>query len=154
MGIPGPAPKPADKRARTNAETFPTTDLERAPSVSAPKLPKPLRYLPETRAWYAVWCKSPQAAQFLATDWQRLHMTAKLVDHFYRTEEPMVAKQLLNEIRLNEQKLGGTPEDRLRLRWRMREADAADEAQERRAQRPTSRARKDPRLKLVGGGEK
>jgi hypothetical protein len=52
---------------------------------------------------------------FIATDWGRLRMLLEIVDLFYR--EP--SKELLGEIRLNEAKLGGTPEDRQRLRWKL-----------------------------------
>ena len=143
-------PKDPEKRQRKNAAPE-TTDLDAAP-VTAPRLLGSSKLLPETRAWYRVWCGSPQAKQFIATDWQRLHMLAKLVELFHRTESPEQAKQLLGEIRLNEQKLGGTPEDRLRLRWRLRDADQADERANRSAPAP-SRKRRDPRLQLVAGGD-
>jgi hypothetical protein len=146
----GPLPKDPDKRERRNAEAA-MTDLEHA-EVVAPLLPGRSRYVKATREWYDVWCRSPQAGQFLSTDWLRLHMLAKLVDQFHRAKEPTVAKQLLSEIRLNEQKLGGTAEDRLRLRWRMAENAGVEERSERaQAQRPSSRRRSDPRLKLVEG---
>jgi hypothetical protein len=149
MGIPGPKPKPAEKRARQNAPTFPTTELERPASAAAPRLPGSGGFVKATRAWYRVWCRAPQASQFLSTDWLRLHMTARLVDEFYRSSEPLVMRGLLAEIRLNEQKLGGTPEDRLRLRWRLRETEEEEEEREERASHRPSRRRADPRLKLV-----
>lgn len=145
----GPLPKEPDKRERRNADPG-MTELG-DPGV-APVLPGASEMLEATRDWYAVWTSSPQASQFLGTDWMRLHMTAKLVDLFHRTENASVAKQLLGEIRLNEQKLGGTPEDRLRLRWRMREADQADERDAKSGARRSARDRRDPRLKLVEGG--
>jgi hypothetical protein len=149
MASRGPLPKDPDKRERRNAEVA-MTELDDA-AVEAPPLPGRSRYVKATREWYEVWCRSPQAGQFLSTDWLRLHMLAKLVDQFHRAKEPTVAKQLLSEIRLNEQKLGGTAEDRLRLRWRMAENAGAVDREERAAARGrlSSRGRVDPRLKLV-----
>lgn len=150
----GPAPKDPSKRARRNKDAAAETKLPRARTRSAkpPALPGARGFLAPTRAWYATWCSSPQAAQFIETDWLRLHMTARLVDQFYRTEFPLEAKQLMSEIRLNEQKLGATPEDRLRLRWRLGEAEKAEEREQRKSAAPArSRKSGDPRLKLIRG---
>jgi hypothetical protein len=149
MSITGPKPKEAEKRARRNAPAFPEVELPAGAAIAAPKLPNARRFLAATRAWYATWASSPQAAQFTATDWQRLHMLAHLVDAYHR--EPCARD--LAEIRLNEAKLGATAEDRLRLRWRLAEQKGAEERDERAAastKRP-SRRRGDPRLKLVKG---
>ena len=142
----GPAPKDPAKRERRNAE--PVTQLTGDAKVAAPKLPGANKFLAATRAWYATWCSSLQAAQFLATDWQRLHMLAPLVDRYFREPDP----RLLGEIRLNEQKLGATAEDRLRLRWHLREAEREEERTQKKGARKSSRRRADPRLKLVEGG--
>jgi hypothetical protein len=152
----GPAPKPANKRARRNREEPETrlTKQKSAAKAKTPALPGSKGFLAATRAWYATWASSPQASQFIETDWLRLHMTARLVDLFYRSEFPSEAKQLMSEIRLNEAKLGGTPEDRLRLRWRLGEAERAAELEQRKSASPTQKPRRrgDPRLKLVQGG--
>lgn len=109
-----------------------------------------IEYLPETRAWFDVWAKSPQATRFTKTAWQRLLLIARLVDRFNRGDSEVMA-----EIRLNESKLGATPEDLQRLHWRVvdmpgagRSAPAADgtETQKRRRSRSST---KDPRLRLV-----
>jgi hypothetical protein len=143
----GPAPKEPDKRERRNADVA-VTELDAESAVEAPELPGAAGFRDETRAWYAVWASSPQAAQFLGTDWQRLHMLAHLVDAYFKSP----SKEALGEIRLNEAKLGGTPEDRLRLRWRMADNAGAEERAARQgAARPTARRRTDPRLKLVEG---
>lgn len=140
----GPAPKDPAKRLRRNADDVPASELEARP-VAAPKLPGSSRLLPATRAWYRVWSTSPQAQLFIATDWQRLHQLALLVDAYYR--EP--SKELMAEIRLNEAKLGATPEDRLRLRWRLaQQADDGGE-QETSGQAPAKSRRRDPRLSVV-----
>lgn len=138
----GPTPKPPERRARRNAAPE-TVELEVGCAAEAPVLPDADGYREETRAWYRTWCEAPQGTQFLATDWQRLHMLAPLVDAFFDSSRgPRERKELLSEIRLNEQKLGATPEDRLRLRWNLR-APAADN------ERRPSRKRSDPRLKVV-----
>jgi hypothetical protein len=99
-------------------------------------------YSERTRAWYATWAKSEQASEFSPTDWQRLHMLAPLVELYFTSP----SKDLMAEIRQNESKLGATAEDRLRLRWRIG-GDAPDDRTEPAA---GSRARRDPRLDLVG----
>lgn len=144
----GPTPKPDDKRERRNEPTFPAVELERGAAVAAPRLPNARKLLARTKRWYATWAASPQAAQFLGTDWERLQMLALVVDDFFRATEPAARQRLLAEIRSQEAKLGGTPEDRLRLRWRLaegkRDEDRADKAQAKK-----KRNRTDPRLKLV-----
>ena len=103
-----------------------------------PPLPGAEFYSARTIAWYEVWATSPQASRFVATDWQRLHMLAPLVEMYFVTPE----RQTLAEIRLNEAKLGATPEDRERLRWNIEEPDEPDADEPKRKR---SRERKDPR---------
>lgn len=69
-------------------------------------------YCDRTLTWWDMWCESPQAEVFLASDWMRLQMLAQVVDQFFMTGE----KTLLAEIRLNEEKLGATVRDRQNLR--------------------------------------
>jgi len=102
-------------------------------------LPGASRLSKATRAWYRTWARSPQALRFAATDWQRLHMLAGLVERYFA--DP--SKELMSEIRLNEAKLGATPEDRMRLRWRI--VDQADKQEEAARPRRRSRQRSDPR---------
>lgn len=144
----GPAPKDPDKLERRNAQ-LPMTELGE-PVANAPELPDADDYSESTRTWYETWCASPQAAQFGSTEWQRLHMLAPMVEAYFGGD-----LKWLSEIRLNEAKLGATPEDRLRLRWRMaeqkREEDRAEKAAGKSGKTKTRR-RADPRLKLVEGG--
>ena len=141
----GPAPKDKAKRTRRNAAPA-EQQLPAAPKVKAPALPGARKYLAATRAWYATWASSPQAAMFTGTEWQRLHMLAPLVDLYFRKPAPNV----LGEIRLNEAKLGATADDRLRLRWTI--ADPGDPNAAPTPPAAPSRRRGDPRLKLVEGG--
>jgi hypothetical protein len=151
MGLTGPAPKPAEKRARRNGDGLGATQVELDPNarVKAPPLPNSQRFSRETRRWYKTWKDSAQAQQFTPTDWQRLHMLAPLVDSYFA--DPTPAK--FAEISRSEGKLGATPEDRLRLRWRLDRARsdedraAADAVEpQRNAARPR---RGDPRLHAV-----
>jgi hypothetical protein len=141
----GPAPKDQAKKLGHHKPEQ-VTELD-GKTVSAPKLPSARRYSKATRDWYEVWCSSPQAAEFIVTDWQRLHMLAPMVDAYFAGD-----LSRLSEIRLNEAKLGGTPEDRLRLRWRMAEGKGADERAQKQAAKAKPARRRDPRLKLVDGG--
>jgi hypothetical protein len=148
----GPAPKPDDKRQRRNEPTFASTELDRDAKVDAPALPNRSKFGARTKEWYDVWARSPQAAQFLGTDWQRLQMLAFVVDDFFKAADAAARQKLLAEIRSQEAKLGGTPEDRLRLRWRMAEGKDADERARKKAEKAKPARRTDPRLKLVEGG--
>ena len=145
----GPAPKPAEKRLSRHKDEHPQVELgQPLAQGAAPKLPNERSYSPRTRAWYRTWARSPQAAQFMATDWQRLQMLAPLVEQYY--EVP--SSSLFAEIRRCEAGLGCTPEDRLRLRWRLGAQRAAeDRAPERAGSSTAARPARqgDPRLRLA-----
>ena len=106
----GPPPKRPEQRRRRNADPIERKQLSEPP----PEYP-PLTgtHRSETFAWFETWATSPQAARFIATDWQRLQMVAFLVDAFFAEPD----KALMAEIRINEAALGATEADRLRLRW-------------------------------------
>ncbi len=128
----GPPPKPQRNRQRDNRRSAtPETNGTR----SRPLLPDAKEYSEATRRWYKTWRESKQAERFTATDWQRLHMLAPLIEAYFKSP----TKDLLGEIRLNEAKLGATPEDRLRLHWPIE----MDNEPNRPHSKP--RTRKDPR---------
>lgn len=110
----GRGPAPAENKRRRNRDQYEgeKVTVPADADVDAPKLPNAKKYLPATREWYATWCRSPQAATFTATDWQRLHMLAPIVDAYW--QEP--STKLFAEIRQNESLLGATHADRLRAR--------------------------------------
>lgn len=111
-------------------------------STNAPPLPGAAEYGTRTLLWYRTWCESENASQFTSLDWQRLHMIAPLVDAYFETDDPSLKLRLIAEIRQNESKLGGTAEDRQRLRWKV-EPPQSDGPE---GEKPIpSRARKDPR---------
>lgn len=106
----GPAPKPDDQRRRRNAPS--TAEIRLVDDGVVLGDPLPLGYPPEVVEWHETWRRSPQAKAFLATDWQRLRMLALVVSKFYLTG----SKDLLAEIRQNEERLGATVVDRQRAK--------------------------------------
>jgi hypothetical protein len=143
----GPLPKDVAQRRRRNADSVATTVLPAdGPPGTTPDLPGGHDYDTRTLAWYETWRHSPQAATFLATDWQRLHMLAQLVEQYWA--EPK--KDLLSEIRLNEASLGGTAADRIRLRWTVAEPDDTPHSK-RPAARKAAASRRDRVLRVVDG---
>jgi hypothetical protein len=143
----GPLPKDSSQRRRRNADAVATTVLPAdGPDGPTPDLPGGDHYDGRTLVWYETWRASPQAATFLPTDWQRLHMLAELVQQYW--EEPR--KDLLSEIRLNEAALGGTAADRVRLRWSVSEPEGEPMAR-RPARSRGAGSRRDRVLKVVDG---
>nr|BFD90702.1 hypothetical protein KitaXyl93_20620 [Kitasatospora sp. Xyl93] len=145
----GVGPTPSPNRRRRNGDPVEGTVLPAGGFTGpAPDLPGGHDYDSRTLSWYDTWKRSPQAATFLPTDWQRLHMLAQLVEAFW--EEPK--KELLAEIRLNEAALGGTAADRMRLRWSLGSAEvgkgSARAAERAAARRSTGDVR--DRLRAVG----
>ncbi|MDH6709758.1 hypothetical protein P3T27_006507 [Kitasatospora sp. MAA19] len=142
----GPAPKDPSQRRRRNADPVAGAVLPAAgPDGPTPVLPGGHDYDSRTLAWYETWRSSPQAALFLATDWQRLHMLAQLVEQYWT--EPK--KELLSEIRLNEAALGATAADRARLRWSVAEPEVP--VRKRAAAGRAAASRRDRVLRVVDG---
>jgi hypothetical protein len=151
VGERGPVPKDPSKRQRRNKP--PEVEvLPPAHDGEVPPLRRRSKYLQATREWYDTWARSPQAAGFGSTDWQRLGMLAALVDRYHREPSPA----LMAEIARNETKLGATVADRQRLRWRLpsgTQEQPADEEPDEPTPAPTQRRRsrggRDPRLRAV-----
>lgn len=118
-----------------------------------PKLPS--GHHARTRAWYLVWAKSPQAAVFVETDWQRLHQLAFVVDELHAPEYDQVTGKrvspavtaLVAEIRQNEKLLGATVSDRSSMYMKIAKATAPESATEPVPAAPESRYGD---IKLVG----
>lgn len=117
----GPAPKDPKRRARTNADPIPTTQLEFRRGVP-PELPETVDWHPQTLRWWEVWTNSAQTTIMTDVDWQYMLITAMLVNQFWNRAHWTLAA----EIRLREAKMAATPEDRARLRIQLVEADAAE----------------------------
>ena len=126
----GPAPKPAARRARTNAGPTPLRALHlvRKPAPELPELGfdadgNSQEWHPRTRDWWAMWSESELAKDFTATDWSFLLDTA-LMHHAMWSKGQWT---LAAEVRLRVAKFGATPEDRARLRITFADADEKDE---------------------------
>lgn len=133
----GPAPKPANRRARKNKDPIGLKIVESDP-VPQPELPKRMpngEPWPQiTRAWWRMWGRDPLAADFRATDWAELRDTAVIHGAYWSGDV-----KLAGELRLRTAKFGATAEDRARLRIQYAAADEADE------KRRTSKAGADVR---------
>jgi hypothetical protein len=126
----GPAPKPPDRRARTNRDAVPQTVL-RFEQAEPPDLPTfsveveghlvEYRWPARTAEWWEMWKASPQADHFSSTDWDFLLDTALIHARLWSGDVSAAA-----ELRLRVAKFGATPEDRARLRMQFAQADEAD----------------------------
>lgn len=139
----GPAPKPRDRRLRTNKDPVPNTVLRFEPA-EAPDLPANIDWHPMTRAWYQMWIDSPQAENFTATDWSFLMDTALMHHAMWEKGQWTLAA----EVRLRVAKFGATPEDRARLRMTFADADEKDEKRAGRVT-PEEASRRFGGMKLV-----
>lgn len=117
----GPAPKPADRRARVNRDPVPGTSI-RFIRAEQPELPDGVDWHPRTVEWWAMWAASPQAEHFMATDWDFLLDTALMHTAMWAKGQWTLAA----EVRLRVAKYGATPEDRARLRMNFADADEKD----------------------------
>jgi hypothetical protein len=140
----GPPPKDPAQRRRTNTDTIPRKTISDPPETYPP-LPDASSYLPQTRKWYRTWATSPQAARFLATDWQRLAMLAPLVDSYFLSPRATV----FAEICKSESMLGATEADRLRLRWDVAEPKAVPKT----ASAAPDEGRQAQIMRLIDGGK-
>jgi hypothetical protein len=142
--MPGPAPKPAFLRQRTNRKPG-SALLEAVDRPKVPKIPNPddREWHPLTqKAWSHAW-ESPMASQWLVTDADALGRLALLWDEFYKHPEAKV----MAEIRLQEQRFGLSPLDRSRLQW---EVSRAEEAEQKQRKAPVRRTgTHDPRAVLM-----
>lgn len=132
----GPAPKPAARRVRRNADPAPlkAMQLVRAPAPELPSLGvdkdgDPQLWHPRTVDWWSMWAGSELAKDFTATDWSFLLDTA-LMHHAMWSKGQWT---LAAEVRLRVAKFGATPEDRARLRIVFADADEKDEKRSDRA---------------------
>ena len=125
MAGPGPAPKPAHRRARQNKDTRPTTTLrfEYAPQPDLPSLGEGREWHSQTLEWWAMWGRSAQAENFTESDWRFLADTALMHDAMWSKGQWTLAA----EVRLRVAKFGATPEDRARLRMVFADADEKDD---------------------------
>lgn len=116
----GPTPKP--DKVRRNKEV--RTELEPVadPVVrELPACPFESGWIPEVEEWWATWCSSPMAGQFIDTDWFRLGSLAVLVQQWFAGQK----LEAFKELRLQEAQFGATVADRLRLKWDLKQSPPA-----------------------------
>ena len=115
-----PLPKDPSQRVRRNKDE--RLSLARDGEVRGPDPSE--EWHPDTVIWWETWRRSIQSQLFEDTDWSRLRMMSRVVDRFHSDKmSPNAQKELLAEIRQNEQKLGATLEDRIRLKLDIRDAE-------------------------------
>lgn len=118
----GPAPKPANKRARRNADATAVTILQFEP-CEQPPLPKDVEWPERTRALWAKLGASPLTRLLTELDWEYLLDTMILHLRLWADGDTTV----MAELRLRLAKFFVTPEDRARGRIILAEADEADQ---------------------------
>lgn len=143
--MPGPPPKPAHLRQRTNRKAG-AASIHAPAKPQVPKLPKV-----SDDGWHALtvgWWKnvwtSAMAGEYLPSDVDGLVRLAMLVDAFYRKPGPM----LLAEIRLQESRFGLSPLDRSRLQWEVAKGEEAERKRKPQASAPRRTGTSDPRAIL------
>jgi hypothetical protein len=122
--MPGFGPAPKEQKRRRNADTY--SDV-RVSVVNDGDLVGPAlegTWSEETRAWWDIWRRSPQAKTFLTTDWVRLRDIARLREVFANKPTAL----MFAEIRQNEALLGATYTDRLRARMKVEQPSSKIEA--------------------------
>lgn len=123
----GPAPKATHQRERDTKRriTDRAITVSRTGPVEIPTLEAATGrsdWSVQARTYWQTWTEAPQADAFEATDWQRLAMLVPLVEDYWTLGAD---KGLLAEIRLNEERLGATIADRMRLRMKIEAAGLA-----------------------------
>lgn len=146
MPINGPLPKDPSQRRARNADPFAAVILPATgPDGDTPDLPNAEKYCADTLRWYNVWRNSPQASAFGATDWERLHRLALVIEAFHKKPSAV----LMAEIRQNESHLGATYADRMRLRWTIAEVEAETSGTHSGAPKSADRDRRKRLLRVI-----
>lgn len=109
MGSRGPTPGTGGRPPGGRRKAVGPVSRPPAPRIPAGK------WSEATKGWWKTWASSEQARRFTPTAWQRLAMLMPLVQQYY--EAP--SRLLLYEISRHESKLGATPEDIVRLGWKL-----------------------------------
>lgn len=119
-------PKDPSQRARRNKAPAPSmrivADPYRPRELPEDLLPDGDYWHPATLRWWQRWVDSPLAGNLPAVDWSELEATAVLHNEYMKKRTFTLA----SELRLRMQKFGATPEDRMRLRILVADADVKD----------------------------
>lgn len=144
--MPGPHPKPAELRQRTNRKAGADV-LPGRPDAVVPELrehPQGVRWHPYTlEAWRRAW-ESPMSAKWVPSDADGLFRLAMSWNKFYLEGKEIT----LAEVRLQEQRFGLSPLDRSRLQWEVNRGEDAEQASRKRNAPPADTKVRDPRQVL------
>lgn len=139
----GPPPKTPDQRARRNKDAVPWAVIEGG-GCAQPPLPDNREWSPETRDWWAMWGRSPQARYFGSTDWAAL-LDSALIHHGYWSAESARARlEFAAELRLRIAEFGATPAARLRLRIQFATAEETEAKAAKATKGQSARDRREP----------
>lgn len=146
----GRKPKPPHMRQRRNKPPASAAELSADTVVTqTPELPKRKGgWHPRTVAWWSKYWASPMAERLLESDVERFYMVAELVEQFWRSP----SKELLAEIRRQEERFGGDPMARRRLDWNIRaepKESVEDQPKKAAAGGREPKARPDARLSFL-----
>lgn len=124
--MPGPVPQTTHQRDRdTRRRQAGTVTLTDDGEIRGPEFPYDIipNPHPATVEWWDTWRAAPQAAIFLATDWQTLKRAARLQDDVFQA--PRASAAAVSELRLIEERLGATVVDRMRAKIAVTESAPA-----------------------------
>lgn len=129
----GPAPKPAERRARGTRGVEPSRIVALKPA-GRQEIPDDLLidgedWHPATVRWWNRWADSPLSETWSAVEWSEFEATAVLHQEYMKKRTFTLA----SEIRLRMAKFGATPEDKARLRIVDADAEAKDDKRSRSA---------------------
>lgn len=113
--MPGPLPKPAGQRRRSNPATIPTTNLP-CRGRTGPTPRSPIKLGAAGTAWWKWAWKTPQAAAWDVGNANFIARRANLEDKV-ASDDLKMELAVLREMRERDDRLGLTPKGRLALRW-------------------------------------
>ncbi|WP_269929113.1 hypothetical protein [Kocuria massiliensis] len=134
--MPGPPPKPADKRARRNKDLVGTTTVEAVPSGQPPLLDS-IPWPEPTREWWCALGQLPQTQSFNAVQWDHLMMIAVIHADFWGNQNTRV----LNDFQKAMAEYPILPASMLRLRVTALTGDEMQEKKDRPESKKVSKAK-------------
>ena len=101
------------------------------------------------RVWESMW-RSPQRVRYLEADKTEMYALLALWQDFAESESASERIRLSAEIRLQGQRFGRSPLDRMRLEWQVAETEEKQEKRQRKREKGTKRPdpAKDPREQI------
>ena len=133
----GPAPKPADQRARgKRSDIIPLRVITQAEKADQPLLPADFDWHPQTIVWWHKLRESELSNDWTTIDWSYLLETAFIHTKFWNGD-----LKAAPELRLRMANFGATPADRARLRIQVVTAEEVEDKANARKNGPASRSK-------------